>query len=167
MYVYITTLWSCLPPSSYSHYVRLYYYTGIFLPPYPWPAMCPPPPPPSWIVLLNAHRLPHSYSLKTTQTEPWSTDGNRAMFLTLCSTPSTNSLLRDVPSNLAVPYNSFVCLSCPPVSILHPLPRPMRVGWGQKPKSLQLHIPLPTSLSIIIHYAMHYKTSMCSMYPHA
>ncbi len=107
------------------------------------------PPPPSWIVLLNAHRLPRSSSLNTTATEPWSTDENRAMFLTLCSTPSTDPLLRDVSSNLAVPYNSFVCLSCPPVSILHPLPRPMRVGSGQKPKSLQLLIPLPAHPSLL------------------
>jgi hypothetical protein len=143
--MYITTLWSCLPPHptpTMSDYITT---LG---------SSCPP---------TQACNVPPLLDITTecTQTTPqliikcnsnwtvWSTDGNRAMFLTLCSTPSTNPLLRDVPSNLAVPYYSFVCLSCPPVSILHPLPRPMRVGWGQKPKSLQLLIPLPAHPSLL------------------
>jgi hypothetical protein len=57
------------------------------------------------------------------------------MCITLCSTPSTS--LYTLP-NLPVQYKKWSVLSCPLVSIPHPLPRPKRVG---------IQIPLASSYS--------------------
>ena len=47
----------------------------------------------------------------------------------------------------------MVCMSCPPVSILHPLPRPKRVGIQIPPASYSPAPPylLPTSLTNPFH----------------
>ena len=60
-------------------------------PPLPPPAYAapPPPPPPPLGCATGCTQTPISYISNATPTEPWSTDENRAMCPTLCSTPST------------------------------------------------------------------------------
>ena len=89
-----------MPPPPIPTPTMSVYITILYLDPLPpfIPGLCCAPPPPLGCA-TGCTQTPLSYISSATPTEPWSTDENRAMCLTLCSTPSTSLYTLPKPPN--------------------------------------------------------------------